>query len=893
MNTFYQRRILRLSLLLVSLFWGTAIAAPYHVVIDTGTLPAAGFVLAFDFIDGGAPGNSVLVNGLSTDGSLGAVTLTGDVTGSLAGGISLGDASFFTEFLLPISSSTKVSFDLRTTANGPVAPSVPDTFSFFLLDRQSLLPLFASTDASGADALFTLGIDGSQQGNLSVFKAVDLNAAAAWAVEPFSNSVPEPGTYVLMLAGLVGCATLHRRRYRGPAGNGFRLWPTIAASFAVWVALAAPATADAAFHVTPSGGQTPHDGLQWQTAFDKSELQAAITQNPGAEFWLASGAYGDVLTLPDGTQLYGGFEGFLETDRSQRDPRANATILQTVTIVPYLDSNGIEVIPGPTTVVDGFLIFGGLGIILEKSSPVLSHLVIRGAQSGIDAKFGAGPLISDSEVEGAKVGLRVDGPKRAVKGPDGKMVEIRLSVIRSSIRADGDSQTAAAGIFQNFNDPPTLLVSESHISDMPFGKPVFLMGDAQFKDSFVENNGMVGLAAVVVQGFRPGQNVSFDNCAIRNNKGTGIYAHPMANSSIIIRNSEVSGNVSQTSGGVQTIGGGIVVAYDGVQIINSKITGNQSALDGGGVVYTSFSVPISRTLIVNSLIAGNRAGRNGGGVAVNQTAVSVLNSTIVGNSAAFGGGVWLDWYGGVSRPIPQVTFVNTAITGNTAPSASAIASQVFGVAAPQFRNVATLATDTYASSYNFVKQAAPSGNGNFTVADPGYLNGATGDYRLTPSSFLVERGDTSAIDSYILQGGVAKDLAGQPRIAGPAVDVGAYEAQKVAVTDVTSQVTLQRGGFVFNRATQRYAQQITLTNSSGGTIAGPVSLVLDGLTNAVTLSGQTGVTATLPPAGSAYVDLFAADLAPGVLVTRQLQFADPSNQAIGYTPRVLAGPGNR
>ena len=165
----------------------------------------------------------------------------------------------------------------------------------------------------------------------------------------------------------------------------------------------------------------------------------------------------------------------------------------------------------------------------------------------------------------------------------------------------------------------------------------------QFNDSFVKNNGLA-LAAVVVQGSQPGQNVSFDNCVIRNDKVTGIYARPMANSSIFIRNSEVSGNVPQT------IGGGIVVANDGVQIINSKITGNQTALDGGAVVYQSFSVPISRTLIINSLIAGNRAGRNGGGVAVNQTAVSVLNSTIAGNSAAFGGGVWLDWYGGGATP---------------------------------------------------------------------------------------------------------------------------------------------------------------------------------------------------------------------------------------------------
>jgi List-Bact-rpt repeat protein len=111
--------------------------------------------------------------------------------------------------------------------------------------------------------------------------------------------------------------------------------------------------------------------------------------------------------------------------------------------------------------------------------------------------------------------------------------------------------------------------------------------------------------------------------------------------------------------------------------------------------------------------------------------------------------------------------------------------------------------------------------------------------------------------------------------------------------DVTSSVSITRGGFVLNPATGRYAQTVTVTNISSATITGPISLVLDGLSANAALFNATGVTDSLDaPAGSPYLNS-AATLAPGQNTTFALQFTDPTRAAITYTTRVLAGPGAR
>lgn len=102
-----------------------------------------------------------------------------------------------------------------------------------------------------------------------------------------------------------------------------------------------------------------------------------------------------------------------------------------------------------------------------------------------------------------------------------------------------------------------------------------------------------------------------------------------------------------------------------------------------------------------------------------------------------------------------------------------------------------------------------------------------------------------------------------------------------------NNVQLTRSGFVRDRRTGLYVQQITLTNNTTATLAGPFHVVLDNLSTTMTLSNQGGVTSVYSPLAAPYVAVSASPLAPGASVTVTLQFTNPNNAAIGYTDRVL------
>ena len=110
--------------------------------------------------------------------------------------------------------------------------------------------------------------------------------------------------------------------------------------------------------------------------------------------------------------------------------------------------------------------------------------------------------------------------------------------------------------------------------------------------------------------------------------------------------------------------------------------------------------------------------------------------------------------------------------------------------------------------------------------------------------------------------------------------------------DVTGQVSVLRGGLVYNRASKRYVQTVTIKNTGIAALAGPFSLVLDALTPGATLVGPTGTTQYAPPAGSPYQNA-AAGLAPGASLSLVVQLTYAGTARFGYTPRVLAGPGAR
>jgi selenium-binding protein 1 len=170
------------------------------------------------------------------------------------------------------------------------------------------------------------------------------------------------------------------------------------------------------------------------------------------------------------------------------------------------------------------------------------------------------------------------------------------------------------------------------------------------------------------------------------------------------------------------------------------------------------------------------------------------------------------------------------------------------------------------------------------LAPPGVVN-ADGDHKV---HVINVQGDSLELDARF-------DLDFNRDIStGPARPHGVIPLPFIATpVDVSFQVRVTRGGFRFNRASGRFVQSVTLTNSGQSPIAGPILLALDSLSPNATLYNQMGLTNATIPAGRPYLIVQSGDLAAGASVSVQLEFTDPTNAAFTYTTRVLAGPGTR
>jgi CSLREA domain-containing protein len=110
--------------------------------------------------------------------------------------------------------------------------------------------------------------------------------------------------------------------------------------------------------------------------------------------------------------------------------------------------------------------------------------------------------------------------------------------------------------------------------------------------------------------------------------------------------------------------------------------------------------------------------------------------------------------------------------------------------------------------------------------------------------------------------------------------------------DATPQFTVVRSGFHLNTTTHQYQQTVTLTNKTAQTLTGPFALVIDSLSAGSTLFAPAGTTSCAAPSGSPYFTIpppAGGNWNAGQSVTVGLNFVDPTNAAIAYTLRVLAG----
>lgn len=105
----------------------------------------------------------------------------------------------------------------------------------------------------------------------------------------------------------------------------------------------------------------------------------------------------------------------------------------------------------------------------------------------------------------------------------------------------------------------------------------------------------------------------------------------------------------------------------------------------------------------------------------------------------------------------------------------------------------------------------------------------------------------------------------------------------------SNQVAITTSGLAYSRTSQTFNGTLTIKNMRTSSINAPVSVVLMSLTGGVTLANATGVFNGVPFITAPSV---TTALAPGQTATINIQFGNPSNSPINFTPVVYSGSFN-
>jgi hypothetical protein len=124
----------------------------------------------------------------------------------------------------------------------------------------------------------------------------------------------------------------------------------------------------------------------------------------------------------------------------------------------------------------------------------------------------------------------------------------------------------------------------------------------------------------------------------------------------------------------------------------------------------------------------------------------------------------------------------------------------------------------------------------------------------------------------------------------------ACAAAEACAATSTKAIHLTQPRFRRNGATKRYHRTVIPRNISAEPIPGPISLVLDNLSEVAKLFNSSGETACAAPLHGPFVnvDMVGRSLLPGATATVMLEFTAPdppfdTSPAIAYNPRVLSG----
>ena len=302
---------------------------------------------------------------------------------------------------------------------------------------------------------------------------------------------------------------------------------------------------------------------------------------------------------------------------------------------------------------------------------------------------------------------------------------------------------------------------------------------------------------------------------------------------LTLMNSIVSGNIansdstavfsfaSSSGGGIYNGENSTLTMTDCTVSVNSADSHanaiiTESSSSGGGIFNAKNSTLTMTNCTVSENFAGSYADSSdstassyGGGICNSFGTVTMTNCTVSGNSADFTypitDGSSDSLGGGIYNSYGTLNLYNAIIAQNTASSSEDDVYRKSG---------SLYAYNTLSSFINWT--SGSSNNLTYKSSQPLFKDAADGDYSLAKNSQAIDKGNNSYIDT-------DTDLAGNPRIVGGIVDLGAYEYQggggggsQLAAPTIS---TGSRGVYASYGANRHQIQWSAVANASGYELA--------------------------------------------------------------------------
>ncbi|GAB3702510.1 hypothetical protein GCM10027592_32000 [Spirosoma flavus] len=261
---------------------------------------------------------------------------------------------------------------------------------------------------------------------------------------------------------------------------------------------------------------------------------------------------------------------------------------------------------------------------------------------------------------------------------------------------------------------------------------------------------------------------------LNNGNGSGNTCSPL------IRNCIFQNNSAINNGGA-IYNSGYTGGASSPSLINCVFQDNRAFADGGAIYNAGYSSGNSSPRLVNCVFQRNRASNNGGatynaGFTSGNSSLTLVNCSFVANSATNSGGALFN--DGRDQGTSRQTLINCVVWDNGGAST--------------FNNLGA----SISASYSLFEPSVTgynAGTGNLTTSVLPFVSGS--DARLNGCSLALNAGDNAANTT-------ATDLAGNARVFGSRIDMGAYEFQAApsSITLTIPSVNTVTAGTTFSQS---------------------------------------------------------------------------------------------